>query len=169
MHFPTDNQEADDTVLSDRVETSIRNISHLLRTQAGRFARQYGLTGPQLAFLRRIHSDGEVSVGELAEASNLSQATITGVADRLERRGLIRKQRSESDRRRVLVRLTPAAARMFQTNPELLRHRVADALQSLSRSEQDLIMNVLARIERLMREADRIPNEEEDQAKGELP
>src|SRR5581483_10377816 len=52
---------------------------------------------------------GTISAGRLAEESKLTTGAVTAVIDRLEKAGYVRRVRDESDRRRVLVELTPEA------------------------------------------------------------
>jgi DNA-binding MarR family transcriptional regulator len=56
-----------------------------------------------------LDQHGSMSAGDLAEASRLSTGAITAVIDRLERAGLARRVPDPSDRRRVLVEVTPKA------------------------------------------------------------
>lgn len=56
-----------------------------------------------------LDQHGSMSAGDLAEASRLSTGAITAVIDRLERAGLARRVPDQTDRRRVLVELTPKA------------------------------------------------------------
>ena len=56
-----------------------------------------------------IDREGPVSAGRLAEASGLTTAAVTAVIDRLEKAGYARRLSDPSDRRRVLVELTPLA------------------------------------------------------------
>src|SRR6202034_2308881 len=53
---------------------------------------------------------GELTAGELARATGLSTASITGVVDRLEEAGYVRRERDPRDRRRVVIRLVLEAA-----------------------------------------------------------
>lgn len=56
-----------------------------------------------------LDQHGSMSAGDLAEASRLSTGAITAVIDRLDRAGLAHRVPDPSDRRRVLVELTPKA------------------------------------------------------------
>ncbi|MGO9907056.1 MAG: MarR family transcriptional regulator [Solirubrobacteraceae bacterium] len=56
-----------------------------------------------------LDQHGSMSAGDLAEASRLSTGAITAVIDRLERAGFARRVPDPSDRRRVLVEITPKA------------------------------------------------------------
>jgi DNA-binding MarR family transcriptional regulator len=59
-----------------------------------------------------LDQHGSMSAGDLAEASRLSTGAITAVIDRLERAGLAHRVPDPSDRRRVLVEVTPKAVAM---------------------------------------------------------
>jgi DNA-binding MarR family transcriptional regulator len=56
-------------------------------------------------------SDGPLSAGRLATATGLSSAATTTLLDRLERRGLVRRVRDPSDRRKVLIVMTDLGRR----------------------------------------------------------
>jgi DNA-binding MarR family transcriptional regulator len=56
-----------------------------------------------------LDQHGSMSAGDLAEASRLTTGAITAVIDRLERAGYARRVPDPSDRRRVLVEVTPKA------------------------------------------------------------
>ncbi len=71
---------------------------------------------------------GPLRMRELAERACTSQASITGVVDRLETLGFVTRTRSDSDRRVVEVALTPAGA----TEIESLRQRVAERMRVLT-------------------------------------
>lgn len=64
-----------------------------------------------------LDQHGSMTAGELAEASRLTTGAITAVIDRLERAGLAQRVPDPSDRRRVLVELTPRA---YELSTELM-------------------------------------------------
>jgi DNA-binding MarR family transcriptional regulator len=55
---------------------------------------------------------GRITAGRLAEESGLTTGAVTGIVDRLERAGYLRRVRDDADRRKVLVELTPRARRL---------------------------------------------------------
>ncbi len=67
-----------------------------------------GINRTDMRCLDVIDIEGPVPAGRLAEATGLTTGAITTVLDRLERAGYARRVRDTSDRRRVLVELTPA-------------------------------------------------------------
>jgi DNA-binding HxlR family transcriptional regulator len=93
-------------------------------------------------------------VNELARAVNLSQATVTGILDRLEKKRMVVRARSEVDRRKVLVSATPAAEDVLSGAPPLLQEHFTSAFDSLPDWEQTQILSSLQRIVALMEAGD---------------
>ena len=73
-----------------------------------------GVSVTDLKCLDYIDRVGDVTAGDLARLTGLSTGAITAAIDRLEKAGLARRERSQTDRRKVLVRLceSPAMARI---------------------------------------------------------
>ena len=61
-------------------------------------------------FLNILSFSGQLTAGELARATGLTTASITGVVDRLEEAGFVHRERDAADRRRVVVHLDTARA-----------------------------------------------------------
>ena len=72
-------------------------------------ADSIGVNRTDMRCMDVIQREGPVTAGRLAEATGLTTGAITTVLDRLERAGLARRVRDETDRRRVLVEATEAA------------------------------------------------------------
>jgi DNA-binding transcriptional ArsR family regulator len=60
--------------------------------------------------LNILSFSGQLTAGELAKATGLTTASITGVVDRLEQAGFVRRERDAQDRRRVVIHLETARA-----------------------------------------------------------
>jgi DNA-binding MarR family transcriptional regulator len=68
-----------------------------------------GISGSDLECLDFLNLEGRVTAGRLAEVTGLTTGAITGVVDRLEKAGLVRRQRDEADRRKVFIVVVPEA------------------------------------------------------------
>lgn len=68
-----------------------------------------GVTAVDQRALALIAGKGPLSAGELAKEINLTPGAVTGVADRLERAGLVRREPDPGDRRRVVISAVPGA------------------------------------------------------------
>jgi DNA-binding MarR family transcriptional regulator len=94
--------------------------------KADQSARAAGLEPQQYLLLlemRGLPADREPSIQALAERLQVRHHSAVGLIDRLERRGLVRRERAKGDRRRVLVRLT---ARGNVVLGKVARERIAD-------------------------------------------
>jgi DNA-binding MarR family transcriptional regulator len=75
-------------------------------------AEALGINRTDMQCVDVLHRGGPLSAGELARQTGLSTGAMTAALDRLERAGYARRVRDSGERRRVLVQLTPAVARM---------------------------------------------------------
>jgi DNA-binding MarR family transcriptional regulator len=88
---------------------------------------------------------GPTSAGALAEATGLTTGAITGVLDRLERAGFVRRKRDPHDRRKVLVEALPAVTRRVMPLFEPMQRAAAGALSAFSDQELELLLAFLSR------------------------
>src|SRR5205085_4710354 len=68
-----------------------------------------GIANSDLECMDILYLEGRVTAGRLAEVTGLTTGAITGVVDRLEKAGLVRRERDENDRRKVYVAIVPEA------------------------------------------------------------
>jgi DNA-binding MarR family transcriptional regulator len=129
---------------------ALRRIIRAIDLHSHSLVERCGLTGPQLVVLKELIEAAPRTVSTLAQAVSLSQATITGILDRLERKGMVRRDRSTEDRRKVLVSPTASAARVLEDAPPLLQEHFIASFGSLSDWEQSQILSSLQRIVTLM-------------------
>jgi DNA-binding MarR family transcriptional regulator len=128
-------------------------ISHELFTHSRRLARRTGLTRPQLAVMLALLREGETSPGALARRLSLSAATVSGILDRLEEKGLVRRQRSSRDRRAVWVSATRDAQGLLDAEPSLLGPGFPGRLDRLSHEDKHGLVESLRRLAVLMAES----------------
>ncbi len=107
--------------IENQIVASIRRIIQAVELNSRRLVEEIGLTGPQLAVLREAARSGPLPVGALARSVHLSQPTVTGVLNRLEKRGLIQRIRRSDDRRAVNVSITDAGREISESAPSLLQ------------------------------------------------
>jgi DNA-binding MarR family transcriptional regulator len=89
-------------------------------------AQQLGLGGSDLQFLTLLGNHGPLTPGRLATLTGLGTGTVTGVIDRLEKGGYVRRDRDGTDRRKVLVSPIPESlARLAELYGEHGEHMAA--------------------------------------------
>jgi len=70
-------------------------------------ANSVGISGSDLECLDFLNLEGRVTAGRLAEVTGLTTGAITGVVDRLEKAGMVRRERDPDDRRKVFIATVP--------------------------------------------------------------
>lgn len=135
---------------SAQVLISLRRIMRAIDLHSRQLKQKHNLTGPQLIVLREIVRQDGITTGELAHRASLSNATITGIVDRLEKRGLVERNRGDKDRRQVLVRITESASELLKSAPPLLQERFLASLESLDKRQRVEMLAMLQRVARMM-------------------
>ncbi len=129
---------------------ALRRILRVTELNSRRLAQHSDLTASQLLLLRYVAREGRALPSAIARAIELKQATITVLVNKLERRGLVSRQRDTRDRRRVWVRLTDAGHKVLEQSPDLLQSRFEQGFGRLDDWEQSLIITALERIAALL-------------------
>ncbi|MEJ2508607.1 MAG: MarR family transcriptional regulator [Gammaproteobacteria bacterium] len=136
--------------LCEDVLVALRQIVRAIDLHSKKLVQRHGVTGPQMLVLKKLAEAAPLAVGELARRANLSQATVTDILDRMQRRGLVSRMRSEADKRRVLVTLTAEGTRLLETSPPLLQDSFVAGFQELPRWEQTAMVATVQRIAAMM-------------------
>ncbi len=80
-------------------------------------AAQIGMAVTDLQVIDILEHTGPATAGQLAEQTGLTTGAITGMIDRLEKAGMVRRENDPNDGRRVLVRLSPSETAMKEIGP----------------------------------------------------
>src|SRR5690606_1369136 len=118
----------------------------------GELSSRLGLGPTDWKIMGLVQAAGPVTAGELVRRSGLKPASITGVLDRLERRGFLRRVRDETDRRRVLVELDAGLDGRTELFEGLLR-RLAELCDRYTDDELELIAGFMEEAARRQVEA----------------
>lgn len=94
------------TPLSDHICFSLYTTSRAIQRLYNPSLEKHHLTYPQYLILVSLYDLGEVSIKKLGEELDLASNTLTPLLKRMEQHGLIKRERSKSDERSVLIRIT---------------------------------------------------------------
>jgi DNA-binding MarR family transcriptional regulator len=134
----------------EEILRSMRRIIRAVDLYSRQLIAQTGLSGPQLTCLRALARGGPMQTYQLADAVHLSAATVCGILNRLEQRGLVVRARQSTDRRRVLVSLTEAGEDTVENAPPVLHDKFLMKLRALPPLDQQAVQDALARIVHMM-------------------
>ncbi|MDT8403232.1 MarR family transcriptional regulator [Sulfuriflexus sp.] len=140
-------------IILNRIEevlVALRRVIRATDLHSKHLAKTTGLTAPQILLLQTIRNKGEVTIGELASDISLSQATVTTILDRLEKRHLVYRERSKEDKRKVHAYLTDEAYETLKNAPIPLQEQFTRQFSELQEWEQTMIISSLQRVAQMM-------------------
>jgi DNA-binding MarR family transcriptional regulator len=129
---------------------SIRRLVQSLRVAARAAESRLGLSGAQLFILQKLSAETAISVNDLAERTCTHQSSVSVVVQRLVDKGLVRREPSEQDRRRVELFLTPAARKLLTKSPAAAQDRIIAAVQAMTPASRKQLSARLAELIDLM-------------------
>lgn len=146
------NQEQKDQLLNqiEEVLIALRRVIRATDLHSKYLAKTTGLTAPQILLLQTLRDKGQITIGEVAQEVSLSQATVTTILDRLEKRELVYRQRSETDKRKVHAYLTEQALEILKNAPIPLQEQFTRQFSDLQEWEQTMIISALKRVAQMM-------------------
>jgi len=112
--------------------------------------QSHGITGPQALILKEVGRGKPVTAGELANNVSLSQATITDIVKRLEGRGLLVRERSAEDKRRIIITLTEQGQALVSRSLPLLQEQFERRFMELKEWEQNQLLSSVQRLATMM-------------------
>lgn len=111
---------------------NLRRVFQVVHGQSKRAERETGLTSPQLWTIKVVAEAECIRVSDLARRIYLHPATTVGILDRLEKKGLVSRTRSQEDRRVVHVRLTQEGLAIVEKSPQVAQGLLVAGLEKLS-------------------------------------
>lgn len=110
-------------------------VDHALQRTSKRMEGTLGVTGPQRLVVRIVGRFPGIPAGHLAELLHLHPSTLTGILDRLRRKGLVVRRPDPRDGRRALLGLTPKGRRLDVETEGTLESAVRKLLADLPESK----------------------------------
>jgi DNA-binding MarR family transcriptional regulator len=116
---------------------------HPLRDPLAQAVEAMGLTPPQFHALLWLGSDEPLTMGELARRIGVTEKTITGIVDRLERQDLVQRDRTVSDRRVIEVSLTGKGRLVYMEMDEQIVARTTMLLSALPDADRVALLRIV--------------------------
>ena len=111
----------------------LRRLVQILRISGREAERIVGVSGAQLFVLSKLAAARgcALSINQLAARTHTHQSSVSVVVSRLVERGLVNRERSESDGRLRALSLTPAAQMLLNKAPQTAQDRIVTALEAM--------------------------------------
>uniref|UniRef100_A4XWJ3 Transcriptional regulator, MarR family n=2 Tax=Ectopseudomonas TaxID=3236654 RepID=A4XWJ3_ECTM1 len=133
---------------------ALRRLQQAGEVHAKRLARFGGLTPMQLMVLQVLASEARLTASVLSNRVSLTAATLSGLLDRLEERGLLQRQRDDEDRRRQWLLISDAGRELIQQAPSLMPPEFNRGFAALADWERHSLTAALLRAAELCGEMD---------------
>ncbi len=149
----TDAGQPERAALTAAFAASLRRTGSLMQLMGQAAADRIGVNATDLNCLNLLSFSGQMTAGQLARATGLRTASITGVIDRLEEAGFVRRERDAADRRKVVVRLvTERAVREVASVFLPMVRAWQQVAEDYSEDELRLIVAFSGQLEQVLRE-----------------
>jgi DNA-binding MarR family transcriptional regulator len=114
----------------------------------------FDVTLPRFDLMAQLDkSQNGMTLGELSQRMMVSNGNVTGLVDRLVDQKMIERRPSPTDRRAMLVNLTPEGRKTFRAMARTHEGWIAEIFEGLTRNEMDSLMQLLAKIKAAARRA----------------
>jgi DNA-binding MarR family transcriptional regulator len=141
--------------LEQEVLLNIARTDDQLQVRGERLFRDYGLTGAQYNILRILRGEGgPLPMQEIASRTVKVVPGITGLVDRLEVGGFVRRERSTEDRRVIFVSITAKALETLARLDEPILAHEKKFLGHLAPAEQRELIRLLEKIREHLEQVD---------------
>ncbi|MGD8367535.1 MAG: MarR family transcriptional regulator [Desulfobacterales bacterium] len=110
---------------------AIRRLIRAVSIDTIKMSRQHSLTAPQSGVLRSLSRDGPLSSASLSRELCVTPSNITGIIDRLEKKGLVERTRMQGDRRVTLIFITEQGKQLSRDLPDPIEIRLISGLAEL--------------------------------------
>lgn len=111
----------------------IRKIVRSVDIESKKIQKEYGVSIPQVLCLNFLHESPnyQSTQGEIRNFLNLNSSTVSGIINRLEKKGLLARLPKSGDKRVVNIALTSAGDKLLGSIPSLLHEQLSEKLQKL--------------------------------------
>jgi DNA-binding MarR family transcriptional regulator len=108
--------------------------------------KKHGVSIPQLNCLLALHENGPIPLSLIARYIMVNSSTVTGIVDRLEDKGLVKRTRISMDRRVITVSLTDSGRDIVQRAPFPIDEKLVMGFNRLPETERNEIIDALSKL-----------------------
>ena len=130
----------------------LRKIVRSINLESKKVEKEFGISIPQLLCMQFLseQQDYRASAGKLKDFLKLNASTVTGIINRLEKKGLVAKLPKPSDRRVTLISLTVNGMNLLKNAPITFQQKLSRKLQELPPEKAKTIIEGIELLTELM-------------------
>ena len=141
---------------SSRIEemlTAIKRIVSLIKQNFERDFKKMHVTQSQILVMRVLNQYGDMKMSDISRELDLSNSTVSGIIDRLVEKKIVKRKRSEEDRRIVMISLAEEYCKPVKKQLNAFALKMRRALSTATEEDLDSIMQGLEKLERILEES----------------
>ena len=135
---------------STKVAKLFQEVMFLYRHRMSKVIEDTGITAPQFMVMGLLGKEKCLKITELSNKIGLSNSTVSGIVDRLEKQGMVIRKRSEEDRRVVYVSAAPNFNEMNQSFHKQIEEIIETTINQGTNEELEKIYEGLITLKRLL-------------------
>jgi DNA-binding MarR family transcriptional regulator len=124
----------------------LKKVGHVVKERLIDAFEEKGLSAYDYAILSLLNEGSCETQGMIADALGLDRSHLVGVLDELEEQGLVQRRRDQKDRRRQLVRITPAGSEVLKDLRAIAKRVDDEFFEPLDAAERKTLTELLARL-----------------------
>jgi len=132
------------------VERLLRTVGQVIKKRGREILAEFEITPPQFDALLILIQSGVLTIGELGEKMYLACSTATDLVDRMERNGLVVRERDTIDRRVIRLKVLPRGHNMLAEVMAARKRYLRDVLERVSPDETQAMIVALTHLSELM-------------------
>jgi len=139
-------------ILNDSAQVAklFQEVMHLFRQNMSKVFEDTGMTAPQNMVIGILSKEKTLKITELSTKLSLSNSTVSGIIDRLEKQGMVERKRSEQDKRVVYVSISSDFKEMHQNLHKRLEESIANIMNKGTSEELNKIFEGLDSLKKLL-------------------
>jgi DNA-binding MarR family transcriptional regulator len=122
---------------------SIRRLIQASELYTKELNKKYQVSAAQLNCILTLYEYGPLPPSKIANHMMVKSSTVTGVVDRLEKKGLAERMRTSPDRRVITIQLTQAGKKLAQNAPPPIQQKIIDGLKKTETTRKEQIVGSL--------------------------
>lgn len=129
---------------------SIRRLMQAGEHYTKEINKIYNVSAAQVNCLLAIYEYGPLPPSQIAKIIMINSSTITGIIDRLEQKGLVKRLRISDDRRIITVELTKYGKVLAENAPPPIQRKLINGLNKISEKDIKSISNTLEKLTKML-------------------
>ncbi|RZB37256.1 MAG: hypothetical protein SRB2_01338 [Desulfobacteraceae bacterium Eth-SRB2] len=122
---------------------SIRRLIQASELYTKELNKKYQVSAAQLNCILTLYEYGPLPPSKIANHMMVKSSTVTGVVDRLEKKGLAERMRTSPDRRVITIQLTQTGKKLAQNAPPPIQQKIIDGLKQTKNAKKEQIVRSL--------------------------